>query len=187
MARVIILNGVSSVGKTTLAKAVQAQSEGDMLRLSMDDFISMVPLGREQAPDWFPVTVTRDGEDLLTDIRSGTEGKRLIAAMREFGGVLADQQLDFVIDDVCTKAELDHWLDNLRSHEVMLVKVEAPLEVIVAREKSRGDRMIGLARCQARTLHEGIEYDLVIDTSALGPSEAAQSILCLLDERSRDV
>ena len=40
--KIIILNGVSSSGKTTLAKALQNAFDELYVRLSIDDFISMM-------------------------------------------------------------------------------------------------------------------------------------------------
>ena len=42
--KVIILNGVSSSGKTTLAKAIQNAFDELYIRLSIDDFVSMMPV-----------------------------------------------------------------------------------------------------------------------------------------------
>ena len=41
--RIIILNGVSSAGKTTLARIVQDRSPTPLYRLDIDDFILMSP------------------------------------------------------------------------------------------------------------------------------------------------
>ena len=41
--KIIVLNGVSSSGKTTLAKALQEALDEPYTRLSIDDFINMMP------------------------------------------------------------------------------------------------------------------------------------------------
>ena len=50
MARVIVLNGISSAGKTSLAREVQKLSTRDWLLVSMDAFIAMIPDGKGNAP-----------------------------------------------------------------------------------------------------------------------------------------
>ncbi|MFZ0017309.1 MAG: hypothetical protein WAL10_08230 [Acetobacteraceae bacterium] len=45
-------------------------------------------------------------------------------------------------------------------HEVHFVGLFAPLDVLEARERQRGDRLIGLARWQYHRVHSGIAYDL---------------------------
>jgi chloramphenicol 3-O phosphotransferase len=42
-AQVILLNGVGSAGKTSIAKALQNQMDRPFLHVSMDDFIDMLP------------------------------------------------------------------------------------------------------------------------------------------------
>ena len=44
---VILLNGVSSAGKTTLAKAIQKCAGDIWLHVAMDSFVAMLPDGRE--------------------------------------------------------------------------------------------------------------------------------------------
>jgi chloramphenicol 3-O phosphotransferase len=57
-----------------------------------------------------------------------------------------------------------------------MVGVFAPFEVLEARERERGDRMIGLARWQYERVHRDMTYDLEIDTSSPTPMECAELI-----------
>lgn len=41
--KIIVLNGVSSSGKTTLVKEIQDAFDKPYMRLSIDDFINMMP------------------------------------------------------------------------------------------------------------------------------------------------
>ena len=43
MRKVILLNGASSAGKTTLARELQVVAKHPYLRLSVDDFLAMLP------------------------------------------------------------------------------------------------------------------------------------------------
>ncbi len=45
------------------------------------------------------------------------------------------------------------------------------------REGVRGDRMPGMAALQADSTHEGVAYDLVMDTTASVPETCAQRIV----------
>ena len=56
------------------------------------------------------------------------------------------------------------------------VGVFAPLDVLEARERERGDRLIGLARWQYDRVHRGKRYDLELDTSGSTPLECATLI-----------
>ena len=177
MARVLVLNGLSSVGKTTLAKAIQNASSNDFLHLSMDAFIAMTPDGREADPCWFPVHRRKAGGQAVVSITIGPRGKELLAAMRRTVSHLADSGFDIVVDEVCRAPEIADYRNRLSAHRVHFVKVEADLALIERRERERGDRLIGLAREQATHLHDGITYDQTVDTGCCSPDECARSIL----------
>ena len=53
----------------------------------------------------------------------------------------------------------------------------SPRDVVLeARERRRGDRLIGLARWQHGRMHAGMSYDLELDTSQATPAECAKLI-----------
>ncbi|MDE2063774.1 MAG: hypothetical protein KGJ00_15330 [Bradyrhizobium sp.] len=64
----------------------------------------------------------------------------------------------------------------LRPFEPRFVGLFAPLEVLEARARARGDREIGLARWQYGRVHEGVAYDLEIDTTTMDPMDCARLI-----------
>ncbi|HUX72089.1 MAG TPA: hypothetical protein VMV41_16340 [Cellulomonadaceae bacterium] len=68
------------------------------------------------------------------------------------------------------------WRAALRGVAVGWVGVRCAPDVASAREAVRGDRTIGMAAIQAVSVHRGITYDLVVDTSATGPDELAHVV-----------
>lgn len=64
----------------------------------------------------------------------------------------------------------------LSGFQVHWVGVFAPLDVLKARERQRGDRLIGLARWQFDRVHRDMRYDLEIDISIVTPLECAEVI-----------
>ncbi|WP_256437675.1 chloramphenicol phosphotransferase CPT family protein [Bradyrhizobium sp. CCBAU 53421] len=64
--------------------------------------------------------------------------------------------------------DTDGWLETLRDlladHDVFFVAVHCPLDVLIEREKRRGDRPAGSARRDYETIHAGKVYDLELDT-----------------------
>ena len=177
MATVIILNGVSSAGKTTLAKAIQKTARADFLHLSMDGFMAMLPDGREFAPEWFPVEHLQSDEGPRPRIHSGPLGIRLLVQMRALAAELADVGFNVIVDVVCEAAEIESYRKLLVGHKSHVVKVAANLAEVERRERERGDRLIGLAREQDGRLHFDIEYDQVVDTSVHSADESAKDIL----------
>ncbi|MEE4200032.1 phosphotransferase-like protein [Erythrobacter sp.] len=179
-ARIIVLNGVSSAGKTTLARAIQAEAAGAgraLLHVEMDKFISFLPDGHEAHSDWFPVRQVQSEAGTLPRIVNGPLGEKLMAQMRHFVIGAGRGGLDCVVDEVCPASEIADYRKGLAGCELRIVKVAAPIEVIEKREKDRGDRLIGLAREQAGHLHRGIEYNAEIDTSTANSGELAGRLI----------
>lgn len=56
------------------------------------------------------------------------------------------------------------------------VGVRCDAGVAAARELARGDRLVGLAALQAPVVHEGVVYDLVVDTTGATPESVADLI-----------
>ena len=174
--QVIILNGVSSSGKTTLAKAIQKYGEDVWMHIAMDNFIAMLPDGSEFDREWFPVAqVERNGET-LPQIGNGPGGASLLVQMRELVERMADAGFNIIVDDVCDQTAISDYRRRLGG-SCCVVKVDAPLSELERREAERGDRLIGLAREQSPRLHEGIAYDLDVDTHAETPDALARYIL----------
>lgn len=48
--------------------------------------------------------------------------------------------------------------------------------VAEAREAARGDRVTGMATKQADVVHEGVTYDLEVDTTQTGSMDCARTI-----------
>lgn len=180
MSQIILLNGLSSAGKTTIAKALQAASPTDLLRIGIDDYISMIPPGRETGPDWFFVESRVEEGKALTRFDNAALGAKLMSAMRTNIAHIAGLGFHLVVDDVCTAAEIAEYRALLANHTLHIVAVDAPLSVIENRERERGDRQIGLARYQSTHLHHGIDYDLKIDTNCTTTREAVNMIIAEL-------
>ncbi len=175
-ARIVLLNGVGSVGKSAIAKALQAITSEPFLHVQMDGFLDMLPEAYQDHPDAFAYeTVHEDGKPLVI-IATGPVGERLMRGMRHAIAALAGQGNNLIVDDVLTGGTSADYAAVLSPFQVFLVGVFAPLEVLEARERHRGDRLIGLARWQFDRVHKNITYDLEVDTSIATPAECARLI-----------
>jgi chloramphenicol 3-O phosphotransferase len=177
--RVVLLHGTSSSGKTTVARAVQRQAETPWVRLGIDAFWTAID------ERWMEHGSHASEGFLWTDdsrIVPGPVGQRLAAGMRAALATFARTGNDLLVDDVFIDPEwLDGWRSELVDLELLLVGVVAPLHVLEQRESARGDRILGEARAQVDLIHQGIEYDLIVDTSRKSPEECARSILAALE------
>jgi chloramphenicol 3-O phosphotransferase len=72
--------------------------------------------------------------------------------------------------------EWDEWRAALTGLDPVWVGVRCDVEVAVQRETARGDRVRGLARGQAQTVHRHPVYDLEIDTTADQPDALARQL-----------
>jgi len=173
--RLVLLHGTSSSGKPTVARAIQRLSDEPWVYLGIDTFWNAVD---ERWMEHGARAV--DGFLWTTDatIVPGPAGRRLAAGMRAAVAALAKAGNDVLVDDVfLDHAWLDDWRRLLVDLEWVLVGVLAPLHVLEEREAARGNRIAGEARAQVGVIHQGIQYDLTVDTSQLSPEEAARVIL----------
>jgi chloramphenicol 3-O phosphotransferase len=188
--RVVVLNGTSSAGKTTIATAFRDRraAVGDFwLLLGIDDVLSKLPAewldlglptgrGRQAADGlWFEATPAGQA------LRVGRLCRQLLHIYRSTVAAAAHAGLNVIVDDVVLDAQIWHdWQDALTGLDVVWVGVHCDLDVIEARERSRGDRPPGMARSQFATVHAAANYDLSFDTTSSGPEQAVTALMRLL-------
>ncbi|HVT42425.1 MAG TPA: AAA family ATPase [Acidimicrobiales bacterium] len=169
--RVIVLNGASSSGKTTLGRSLQAVLPDPWLLLGIDDLIRAMP--DEGLEDGTLLGIDGTGQVHLGPgwQQLETSWYRGIAAMVATGA-------NVIVDDVFlgggeSQRRLRAAFGDL---EVLWVGVTCDLDVARAREAARPDRVSGMSAAQAARVHEGVAYDLTIDTSDATPASCAASI-----------
>ena len=77
------------------------------------------------------------------------------------------------------------WEAALSGIETRWVGVRCSAEIAAAREESRADRVPGMAAKQAETVHHGIHYDVVVDTSSTSAAELAEQLREALSNADR--
>ena len=174
--RIIILNGVGSVGKTSTARALQVITAEPFLHASMDVFAGMLPAAMFGDPEGllFEKTI-EDGRPSII-IRTGPVFERAMHGMRHAIAAMAGQGNNLIVDDVMLSGEARDYRTLLAGFDVRYVGLFAPLDVLEGRERARRDREIGLARWQYGRVHQGVAYDLEIDTTETTPEENARII-----------
>jgi chloramphenicol 3-O phosphotransferase len=96
--------------------------------------------------------------------------------MRHAIVAMAAQGNDLIVDEVLLGETWTEYARLFAPFQVFLIGVHARLETLEAREKARGDRLIGLARWQFERVHKGMVYDLELDTDDASPAECALAI-----------
>ncbi|MFJ5193907.1 chloramphenicol phosphotransferase CPT family protein [Streptomyces sp. NPDC088394] len=183
---VIFLNGTSSAGKTTLARAIQEESDEPYLYWGIDTLFSMVPekwagaRGGHLSFEGFRYDRSEHDEDgrQLISIRYGDVGRRILVAACASVAKLALKGCNVVIDEMLLDPGLlEEWLQALSGVEVCLVGVYCPVDVLEEREAARGNPA-GLARGHLRTVHaHEARYDLKVDTGKAPAQELARTVL----------
>ena len=153
--KIIFLNGVSSSGKSTLAKELQKSLTEDFLHLRLDAFIDMLP----------------STDDLEIFMRMVDGMNRSIAAMTE-------AQNNLIVDHVVIdRSWMNQCLELLGGRYVLFVGLHCPLEELERRERKRDSRRQGFARAQFNDIHKDKIYDIELDTHALSVEQCLKRVL----------
>lgn len=176
MPKVIILNGPSSVGKSSTARALQDLASETFMHVSMDAFLDMLPgrlFGTDEGLRF--ETIQEDGHPSIV-IHSGPAIERALRGMRRAVAALAAEGSNLIVDEVMWADEAQDYRVLLSGFDLRFVGLFAPLDLLEARERARGDRELGLARWQHQRVHRTMVYDLEIDTTATSPEQNAERI-----------
>ena len=182
-ATIIILNGVSSVGKSSICRALQAITTDPFLYMEMDAYLAAMPPKYHDHPDGLSFQPGEADGRPTVFVRTGQVAENALSGMRHAAAAMAGQGNNLIIDEVFF-GDRDNGFCNpvaeyrrlLAPFTLRMVGVFAPLDVIEAREAARGDRMIGMARWQFDEVHHGMTYDLTVDAGADSPEDCAEQI-----------
>ncbi len=166
---IVVLNGGSSSGKTTIGRCLQDLLPRPWLLLGVDDLIAAMPRRPDEALIAFPADGT---------VAVGPGFRRLesawyngMAAMARAGaGVIVDEVF---LEGAASQARLGQALMGL---DVLWVGVRCDPAVAAAREAARPDRVPGMAIAQAEIVHRGVNYDIEVDTTSTPARECAERV-----------
>ena len=182
---IILLNGSSSAGKTTLALMLQQILEAPYQHMALDQFRDGMPARYRglNAPPGAPgasglnvVPATLDGQP-VTEVRFGAMGQRVLCGMRRAMAAFAQHGGNVIVDDLMLeRAFLMDYLKAFDGLAVTFVGVRCPLHVANAREATRPGRFPGTAASHFHRVHEHCEYDVEVDTSMATPRQCAEQV-----------
>jgi len=160
--KIIIINGPSSSGKTTLALALQKQLSVPFIRFSFDLFIENKVLPRDQID-----RETFSWPAMRPAVFDGLH--RCIPALASAGN-------NVIFDHIIEK---EGWLHDLVRYladfDVFFVGLHCSMEELERREIRRGNRRIGEARTDLQIVHRFGIYDLELNSER--PAEENVQIL----------
>ena len=166
---VVVLNGGSSSGKTTMGRCLQQLFPDPWLLLGVDDLVAIMP----DRHDASLVTFTPDGGVLV-----GPGFRRLETAWYEGIATIARSGVGIILDEVFLggRTSQDRLRQALSGLDVLWVGVHCDSAVATAREAARPDRVPGMAAAQAEVVHQGVSYDLEVDTTSISALDCAERI-----------
>ena len=159
---VIVLNGASSSGKTTLAKALQQSLPKPFLHLSLDQFAHMLP----------------EGTDFSTFDRLVVGMEGCVAALVEAGNSVI---LEHILVEDSWKERLKKTLEGW---SVLYVGLHCPFEELERRDHLRPERDAGLNHSQFESVHRGMTYDIEVNTAVGSPDSEVDAILSVYRGRA---
>ena len=156
----IVLHGPTSSGKSSLAEALQANAEIPAFHVSLDAFVTMANRGDMRS---------EQERDLAYHIHC----ENLRSTLARIVNTDFEIILDLVLRD---SEEFEACLRVLSPRPTCVVRVWAPISVLEAREQTRENRGIGMAREQFDHPAYKRRYDLEVDTSGCTPAQGAAAI-----------
>jgi len=158
--KIILINGASSAGKSSLARAVQQTLDEPFWHLSIDHLrdSGVLPLERVRAGDFAWSAMRPAFFDGFHD------------ALPALAGAGNNLIVDHIVDTPAWMADL---VRLLAAFDVYFVGLHCPLAELERREAARGDRRIGDARNDFETIHRFATYDLELDSTQPAEANAA--------------
>lgn len=196
--QLIFVNGPSSAGKTTLCRALQAAIEQPYLVVGFDDFVFLSApryyrgadgarqdeRDRSTAEGVEMETTSAPGAPVSVTARFGPVFRALLDGMAPAVRALVDSGNPVIFDHVLhDRAMYQSYRAATEGLDVFSVGVTCPLEILEARERARGDRVLGRARGLVEVVHSFCGYDVMVDTGQATTGACVAGILATLETR----
>lgn len=173
---IVLLNGTSSSGKTSISVELTNQKEILFHHLSIDDFFNNFnEFIDKKFPDFKPAREVDD--HVVAQIIFDPILSMYYSTIKLFSEMGLNVIADTVIDN---DKRFNECLDAFFDQPTLFIGVICSREELVSREQKRGDRQIGLASSQFDQVYCFNEYDLEVNTEELNPTECAEKILSFI-------
>lgn len=168
---VIVLNGGSSAGKTSIARSLQELLPGLWLTFGVDTFVESLPGGGDSSRAG--ITYEPDGT-----ITFSPEFRAREVAWYAGLTAMARAGAPMILDEVflAGSSGQERVRQALDGSEVLWVGVRCDPDIAEKRESRRRNRQPGMARQQALIVHTGVTYDMEVDTAYCSAERCARDI-----------
>ena len=184
---VIILNGPSASGKSSIQKEFQTLMMPNLwIKLGIDNLfdipmpdITIENLEYWQKPNlirWITNSKDQENNPIMT-LFTGEQGDNVAYGMNSAIAAYAQNGCNMIVDYIGYKKE---WIDDLQNKlkniKTYWVKVAIPLETLEEREKARSTSPKGHARSHYDFVYWNLPYNLEVNSGRQSASEIAQMI-----------
>jgi chloramphenicol 3-O phosphotransferase len=154
--KIILLNGATSSGKSTIATLLQSRIDEPFWHYSIDHLrdAGVLPMERIRSGEF-------EWKTLRAEFFEGFHHS-LVAFVAAGNNLIVEHIVE-------TEEWMSLLVKILQPYDVYFVGIHCPLDELERREASRGDRPIGGARKDFDSIHVHAQYDLELDSTV--PSE----------------
>ena len=188
----IVLNGTSSGGKSTTAKALQALMDKPYLHSGPDHFLhayhpKLFTWHEGDQPTAFDGWLITTWNNRMVDAEIGPVGRQILTGVYRAIAALVEAGLNVIVEDALWDKEvLQTAVFILHPYSPFFVGLHCSLATAERREAERGDRFSGGAATFFDRVHAYTIYDLDIDTEQYSPEGCAEMIkVAVVNGRSR--
>ena len=182
-ATLIVLNGPSSSGKSSIISALQDLWPRPLFASGLDVFIGGWPNSHVTGPGDDGSPAPESGMRIVPGLgpepswipEYGDQFHTVMKLAHEFWASMYRDGIDLIVDHVILDATLR---DQARSSlaNAFWVGVTCDVGELTRRESSRGDRRLGFASGTSAVVHDEMTYDLVVDTTDTPTDALARQI-----------
>ena len=184
---VIVLNGPSAAGKTSIQKEFQTAMMPNLwIKLGIDNLfdkpmpditLENMHIWQVQNPIRWVETSKDSAKNSVITLFTGEQGDKVAYGMNAAIAAYAKAGNNVIVDYIAYKKA---WADDLRNKlkdlKTYWVNVDIPLSVIEEREAARGTSPKGHARSHYDTVHWDIKYDLTVSSHKNTAAQIAQEL-----------
>ena len=167
---IVVLNGASSSGKTTLARELQLTFQEPYLRFGTDTVHSMLP-------SRFAGGKKTQNEHIV---------RTALLGMNSCAATFADAGNNVIVDTLMLNREsVAQCAHTLARYRAFFIGLFCDDDELRRRSSGRGPDMVNIALQQARYVHTHSIYDLKINTEGKSPSVMAEQVRNLVNSRTK--
>ena len=180
--KIIILNGTSSAGKSTVAKELKNMLNNYFLT-SIDDFMTGLPdslhgySDQSDPGDYACHTKLSEDGRVILDFTITPKGYLWFGRFLKGIDAMCSEDVGIIFDMIVPDEKMLLFLaDHLKNHEVYFVCIRCTEEIRKQREAQRGDRGVGMYLLNADYIYNHCRHDIEVDTSMQSAHSAALEI-----------